>query len=119
MAAPQPGTRAYGKYMVDIIGCRSCHGDQLQGKVDNGQPGPPPGPNLTKIVPTWTAAQFVTFFNTGLRPDGSPVPTLTLPDGTMEPRMPWNQVRASTTDDELNDICDYLHSLAPVASPAN
>jgi cytochrome c553 len=119
VAAPQPGTPAYGKYMVDITGCRSCHGDQLQGKVDNGQPGPPPGPNLTKIVPNWTAAQFMTFFNTGLRPDGSPVPTLTLPDGTTEPRMPWNQVRAGTTDDELNDIYSYLHSLPPVESPAN
>jgi cytochrome c553 len=116
VAAPRPGTPAYGKYMVDIIGCRDCHGDQLQGGA-SGQPGPPAGPNLTKIVPSWTAEQFLTFFNTGRRPDGSPVPTLTLPDGSTEPRMPWNQVRASSTDDELRDIYNYLHSLPPVESP--
>lgn len=115
--APQPGTPAYGKYMVDIIGCRGCHGDQLQGRVDNGQPGPPAGPNLTKIVPNWTQEQFMTFFNTGLRPDGSPVPTLTLPSGFTEPRMPWPLVRASTTDDELKAIYTYLHNLPPVETP--
>ncbi len=118
VAAPQPGTPAYGKYLVDVIGCSGCHGDQLQGRVDNGQPGPPPGPNLTKIVPTWTEEQFMTFFNTGIRPDGSPVPPLALPGGRTEPRMPWPIVRASTTDDELRAIYSYLHSLPPVADPA-
>jgi mono/diheme cytochrome c family protein len=118
VTAPEPGTAAYGKYMVDIIGCRSCHGDQLQGRVENGQPGPPPGPNLTRIVPQWTEAEFMTFFNTGLRPDGSPVPTLTLPSGFTEPRMPWPEVRAAATDDELKDIYNYLHNLPAVESPA-
>jgi len=117
VTAPQPGTPEYGHYVVNIIGCQSCHGDQLQGRVDNGQPGPPAGPNLTQIVPTWTEAQFMTFMNTGVRPDGSPVPDETLPDGTQRPRMPWNEVRASTTDAELHDLYTYLHGLAPVASP--
>ncbi len=116
--APQPGTREYGKYSVDVIGCRGCHGDQLQGKVDTGQPGPPPGPNLTQIVPQWTEEQFMTFFNTGLRPDGSPVPTETLPSGFTEPRMPWPMVRAATTDDELKAMYAYLHSLPPVEGRA-
>ena len=89
MTAPQPGTAEYGKYMVDVIGCRSCHGDQLQGKEDNGQPGPPPGPNLTRIVPGWTEEQFMTFFNTGTLPGGATVPIVTLPSGFTEPRMPW------------------------------
>jgi cytochrome c553 len=118
VTAPPPGTLEYGRYMVDIIGCRGCHGDQLQGKVDSGQPGPPPGPNLTKIVPQWTEEQFMTFFNTGMRPDGSPVPTLTLPSGYTEPRMPWPMVRASTTDEELRAMYAYLHSLPPVEGPA-
>jgi cytochrome c553 len=117
VTAPRPGTPEYGKYMVDVVGCRGCHGAQLEGMLDSGQPGPPHGPNLTQIVPSWTEDQFMTFFNTGKRPDGSPVPTLTLPDGTMEPRMPWTTVRASTTDDELRAIYSYLHSLAPVESP--
>ena len=97
---------------------RDCHGDRLQGRVDNGQPGPPAGPNLTKIVPQWTEEQFMTFFNSGQLPGGGTVPTLTLPDGSTEPRMPWPEVRAVTTDAELKVIYTYLHSLPPVESPA-
>jgi len=118
VTAPPPGTREYGKYMVDVIGCRSCHGDQLQGKVDTGQPGPPPGPNLTKIVPQWTEEQFMTYFNTGTLPDGGTVPILTLPSGLSSPRMPWPMVRAATTDNELKAMYAYLHSLPPVEGPA-
>jgi hypothetical protein len=66
VTSPQTGTPEYGKYLVDVIGCRDCHGDQLQGKVDNGQPDPTPGPNLTKIVPGWTEEQFM-FFLTPVR----------------------------------------------------
>lgn len=118
VTAPQPGTPEYGKYMVDVIGCRSCHGDQLQGKVDSGQPGPPPGPNLTKIVPQWTEEQFMTFFNTGRLPDGGTVPILTLASGFSEPKMPWPEVRAAATDDELKAIYTYVHSLPLVEGPA-
>ncbi|MCC7362116.1 MAG: c-type cytochrome [Anaerolineales bacterium] len=118
VTAPQPGTPEYGHYLVSIIGCADCHGDQLQGKVDNGQPGPPAGPNLTQIVPGWTEAQFMTFFNTGRRPDGSAVPDETLNDGTQRPRMPWDEVRGATSDADLHDLYSYLHSLPPVASPA-
>jgi cytochrome c553 len=117
IAAPQPGTPGYGKYMVDILGCRFCHGDQLQGKLDKGQPGPPPGPNLTLIVPQWTEEQFMTFFNTGQLPSGKTVPILTLPSGLSEPRMPWPTVRAATTDDELKAMYSYLHALPPVEGP--
>jgi cytochrome c553 len=104
---PQPGTPEYGKYMVDIIGCRSCHGAQLQGRADNGQPGPPAGPNLTKIVPGWTEAQFMHFFNTGQLPDGSEIGY----------NMPWQEVRAVARDDELQSIYSYLHALPPVDGP--
>jgi hypothetical protein len=115
--APQPGTTEYGKYLVDIIGCRDCHGAQLQGRVENGQPGPPPGPNLTQIVPQWTEEEFMTYFNTGTMPGGAQVPILTLKSGFSEPRMPWTMVRAATTDDELKAIYSYLHSLPMVAGP--
>jgi mono/diheme cytochrome c family protein len=114
---PQPGTKEYGKYMVDVIGCSGCHGDRLQGKPDNGQPGPPPGPNLTLIVPQWTEEQFMTFFNTGKLPGGNTVPIVTLPSGFTEPRMPWIRMRAVVTNDELKAIYTYLHSLSPVEGP--
>lgn len=117
VTAPEAGTVEYGKYMVDIIGCSDCHGAQLQGKLDNGQPGPPAGPNLTLIIPQWTEEQFMTFFNTGTMPGGAQVPMLTLASGFSEPRMPWTRVRAATTDDELKAMYAYLHSLSPVESP--
>ena len=117
VTAPQVGTAEYGKYMVDIMGCRDCHGDQLQGKVENGQPGPPPGPNLTQIMPHWTEADFMTFFNTGTLPGGGEIPILTLKSGFSEPRMPWPVVRAATTDDELKAMFTYLHNLQPLNGP--
>ncbi len=117
VTAPRAGTPEYGKYMVDIIACGDCHGTQLEGRVDNGQPGPTPGPNLTWIVPQWSEAQFMTFFNTGTKPDGTQVPMLTLASGFSEPRMPWPMVRAVTTDAELKDMYAYLHSLPAVESP--
>ncbi|MCC6192032.1 MAG: cytochrome c [Anaerolineales bacterium] len=118
VSAPPPGTDEYGKYMVDVLGCRSCHGEQLEGKADTGQPGPPPGPNLTHIIPQWTEDQFMTFFNTGQLPDGSSVPILTLSSGFSSPRMPWDEMRASATDDELKAMYAYLHGLPPVDGPA-
>src|SRR5579859_6616873 len=117
VTAPPPGTPQQAEYLVNIIGCRDCHGDQLQGKVDNGQPGPPPGPNLTQIVPKWSEEQFFTFFNTGKLPDGSAVPRMTLPDGSTETVMAWEEVRATTTDEELKVLYSYLHSLPAVESP--
>ena len=117
VTAPPAGTAEYGKYMVDIFGCKDCHGDQLLGKVDDGMPGPPAGPNLTRIVPQWTEDQFMTFFNTGTIPGGGKVPVITLASGFSEPRMPWLTVRATTTDEELKDMYEYLHGLPPGENP--
>lgn len=100
------------------MGCKSCHGAQLQGKVDNGQPGPTPGPNLTKIVPGWTEEQFMAFFNTGKITGGRRVPMITLTSGFSEPGMPWSSVRATTTYIELKDMYIYLHGLAVVEDKA-
>ena len=111
LTAPPPGTPEYGRYMVDVIGCRTCHGEQLRGGVPGGI-GPPPGPNLTQIVTQWTEAQFMTFFNTGRLPDGGTVPA-TASGSLTAPHMPWPEVRAIATDDELKTIYAYLHSLTP------
>ena len=112
---PALGTAEYGKYMVDIIGCRSCHGQNLTGKMPGGL-GPPAGPNLTLIVPQWTREQFMAFFNTGIDPKGYSIPTDTLSDGFVEPRMPWKIVRAVANDDELASIYEYVHNLPKAES---
>jgi cytochrome c553 len=117
VSAPLPGTAEHGKYMVDVLGCRECHGTQLQGKLDLGRPGPPPGPNLTRIVPQWTEQDFMTFFNTGRLPGGGTVPIVTLPGGQTGFRMPWPEFRAAATDDELKAVYAYLHSLPAVDGP--
>jgi hypothetical protein len=117
VSKPSAGTPEYGKYMVDVLGCRDCHGKQLQGKLDLGQPGPPPGPNLTMIVPQWTEQDFMTFFNTGVLPDGRTPPTMTLQGGQTEIRMPWPEFRAAATDDELKAMYAYLRSLPPLDGP--
>jgi cytochrome c2 len=116
VTAPQPGTPEYGKYMVDVMSCRGCHGLQLQGRAQAG-PGGPPAPNLTKLIPQWTEAQFMNFFNTGELPNGSTVPIITFLDGFKAPAMPWNEIRAATTDDELKAMYKYLHGLQPVEDP--
>ncbi len=108
VTTPASGTPEYGKYMVDIIGCRSCHGDQLQGRDPNSRNGPPAGPNLTKVVPNWTEEEFMTFFNTGKIPSGA----------TVGANMPWQVVRKTATDAEMHDIYTYLHSLPVVEGPA-
>jgi cytochrome c553 len=118
VAAPGPGTPEYGRYLVNILGCRDCHGAQLQGRVENGMPGPPAGPNLTRMIPEWTEDEFMAFFNTGKIPGGSQVPMVTLSSGFSEPRMPWTMVRAATSDDDLKAMYAYLHGLAVVGLPA-
>jgi cytochrome c553 len=118
VAAPPAGTLEYGKYLVDIIGCRSCHGPELQGRVETGQPGPPAGPNLTQIVSQWTEEEFMTFFNTGTLPGGAKVPAIILPSGYSEPRMNWPMVRAVATDEELKAMYTYLHSLPLIETSA-
>jgi len=104
---PAAGTDAYGKYMVDIIGCRSCHGEQLQGRSPDDQNGPPPGPNLTKVIPQWSEEDFMTFFNTGKIPSGASV----------NENMPWKDTRDTATDAELHDMYTYLHALPVVEGP--
>lgn len=104
---PAGVTAEYGEYLVNIAGCRECHGEQLQGRDPADQNGPPAGPNLTKILPEWTQDQFTTFFNTGQLPDGKAVGNV----------MPWKEIRSFASDDDLQALFIYLHSLPPVEGP--
>jgi mono/diheme cytochrome c family protein len=104
VAPPEGTSAAYGKYLVDNIGCRSCHGPDLAGGTPGGF-GPPPGPNLTQLVPKWSEADFVNTIRTGVDPTGHALN----PDA-----MPWKEYAAFATDDDLKAIYAYVHGLTPI-----
>ncbi|HVC33569.1 MAG TPA: cytochrome c [Chloroflexota bacterium] len=108
VVAPPAGiTPEYGKYLVAVSGCQTCHGADLAG--GRAGAGPPPGPNLTQIVPKWTRAQFVTTIRTGTDPTGYAL----RPD-----MMPWKEFSAAYSDDELGAIYAYLHTVKPIEHPS-
>jgi mono/diheme cytochrome c family protein len=107
VAPPQGPTAEYGEYLVSILACHECHGPDLTGGVGGGL-GPPPGPNLTQIVPNWTEEDFITLMRTGKSPDGREV----------SPDMPWAEFDAFATDDDLRAMYAYLHGLTPMEGPA-
>jgi mono/diheme cytochrome c family protein len=100
-AAPPPGvTPEYGQYLVDITGCRTCHGPALEGRAPGGF-GPPAGPNLKALVPTWQESAFINFFRTGVDAYGRAVdPAL----------MPWQDIGKAYSDDELRAIHTYIRA---------
>jgi cytochrome c5 len=100
-------TKVYGAYLVQVSGCRACHGEQLNG-APNHDPAGPPAPNLTPAgnLPKWGEAGFITTIRTGKTPDGK------LMDQKF---MPWKNI--SEQDDEaLKAIYTYL--LAQQAVPS-
>ena len=110
VSAPPAGVNAdHGRYLVDVSGCHECHGPDLAGGRANGG-GPPPGPNLTQIVPKWSEDQFVRTMRTGTDPNGYTL---------REDLMPWKEFSAAYSDDELKAIYVYLHGLKPIASGSN
>ncbi len=91
VAAPLRGaTAAYGKYVVDYIGCRGCHGENLTGNTGLG----PHGPNLTTVLPTWSQDKFIQYIRGGTNAD--------------------MQQYVHMDDVELAAIYQYLHGLTPI-----
>jgi len=111
---------ARGLYLVTITGCNDCHTPgamfgapdttrRLSGS-EMGWQGPwgiTFARNLTPDTETgigsWTEAQIVTAFQTGHRPDGSP----------LMPPMPWTDFAAMTPED-AGAVAAYLKSIPPV-----
>ncbi len=101
--APQIGTTPeYGAYLVNINGCRDCHGAQLAG-ARPGTPGSPLAPNLTPggELRAWTESQFIATLRTGVTPSGTHLP---------RQFMPWD-FKGQMTDEELKAVFAYLQSL--------
>jgi mono/diheme cytochrome c family protein len=107
IVAPAEGTSAdYGKYLVSILGCRLCHGENLAGRKSGG-PGPPGGPNLTLILPKWSAEDFIHTLRTGVDPYHR-----TLAEG-----MPWKEISTFARDEDLKAMYTYLQGLTPIEGP--
>lgn len=92
---------AYGRYLVEAVGCAGCHGPNLSGGKVNGPPGLPPAANLTASgVGGWSEADFFNAIRNGKKPGGVAV----------NPFMPW-EVYRGMTDGELRAIYLYLKSV--------
>lgn len=109
VTAPEKAVNVeYGEYLVNISGCKDCHGKDLAGGAY-----PQPGvsllvPNITPAseVNAWTEEQFISTIRSGITPGGHQLnPEL----------MPWPQISLST-DDELKAIWMYLQSVPKVVS---
>lgn len=107
VAPPAGKTADYGQYLVSISGCRVCHGPDLAGGAVGGF-GPPPGPNLTLSLPKWGESDFINTIRTGTDPTGKALNPV---------EMPWKEIGATYTDDELGAMYAYLHGLTPVEKP--
>jgi mono/diheme cytochrome c family protein/uncharacterized membrane protein len=106
VVAPPEGTSAeYGKYLVSVLTCQACHAENLAGRKVRG-PGPPSGPNLTAIVPNWSADSFIRTFRTGVDPANH----------TLSKEMPWKEVAAFASDADLTAMYTYLHGLKLIDS---
>jgi len=103
--APDAGvTVEYGKYLIDTMDCRLCHGQDLAGA---NFPDPTvgikvPGITSTGEVSFWSEEQFAETMKTGITPSGHELnPEL----------MPWEEIGSKLTDEELAAIRLYLLSL--------
>lgn len=99
---PAGETKEYGCYLVDITGCRTCHGDKLNG-AKAGDPNSPPGPNLTPtgMLSKWSQQEFIQVFRKGITPEGKALNDLF---------MPYKAISAHS-DEELSAIYLYLKTL--------
>lgn len=100
---PAAGTAEYGRYLVEVAGCRRCHGPELAGGAMPGAaPEDPPAPNLTSggELAGWSEADFLQALTTGLTPSGR----------ILNPAMPWLEYARWQTDD-LRGVYAYLKSV--------
>lgn len=100
---------AYGEYLVNIFGCKHCHGMEL-----NGGPGAAPhspfSPNITPGGNTgkWSEAEFQKAMRTGWTPEGKQL---------SDYFMPW-KATMNMSDTELTAVYKYLKSLPGLETAA-
>ena len=65
--------------------------------------GPPAGPNLITVSQRWSEADFIKAMRTGIKPDGK----------HLSDEMPWKDISAFASDDDLKALYAYLKTLTP------
>jgi mono/diheme cytochrome c family protein len=105
---PEGPTAEYGQYLISSIGgCGDCHGANLAGGVASDN-GPPAGPNLTTVGQRWSEADFIKAMRTGVKPDGA----------AFSEEMPWKEINAFASEDDLKALYAHLKTLSPTATSA-
>ena len=106
---PEPGpTVEYGTYLVNVYGCRSCHGMTLNGGKDPN-PNAPFGPNITPggNPGHWSEQDFIHTMRTGITPEGKKLNA---------EFMPWKGLSAMD-EDELLAVYYHLRALPALETP--
>jgi len=86
-----------GAYLLEVAGCRGCHGAELQGR--EVAPGKPPAPDISRAkLSAWSYQQFVAAVRNGQGLDGRALDAL----------MP-SKAYAAMPDDELLALFQELH----------
>ena len=98
---PAGATAEYGDYLVNVSGCRVCHG----GKLSGGKSPDPAAKNAPNLTPggeliAWDEADFLKALRTGVAKSGR----------QLDPKeMPWEHFK-NLSDDELKAIWAYLQT---------
>ncbi len=101
--ASTPERVAEGERLATVMGCRDCHGAAHTGRLffDEPQIARIWGPNLTRLVPTYTDAQLDVLLRQGVRPNGQGV--LIMPSNAF----------ATLDDREISALIAFVRSKAP------
>lgn len=102
--APEPApTAAYGRYIAEVSGCRSCHGADFDGRSFG--PGQPSAPPITpEALEGWSADELARAVREGIGRDGR----------QLDPLMPVASF-AGMTDLEMKALSAFLQM--PSSSP--
>lgn len=100
--------RLYGKYVVSILGCATCHGENMGGGK-SPDPNAPYSPNLTSggNLAKWTVKDFIETMHTGETPEKKKLD---------DKYMAWKHY-GQQPELRLTAIYEYLKSLPKVENP--
>jgi cytochrome c553 len=106
-ASDAEGRQFHGERLTYVLGCRGCHGDNLQGALftkDHPEWGPLYASNLTVEVPEYSDAQLDSIIRKGTHPERKTV---------------WgmpSQIFQNLSDRDFKALVAYLRSLKPAGS---